>query len=203
MRFLNKLRDYGYRRAVVLVAIRLIQKVRVFYYKKILSDNFPFMDDVKLNQPAQFVGRGSISFTGVGVGVWPSPRYLTSSAYFEARERSAAISIGEGTFLNNGAIIIADRASVSIGKRCLIGLNFNAMDSDFHGLEIESRSNGRYECKSITIEDDVFIGNDVKILKGVKVLSGAVIGSGALVVSDIPRNAVAVGVPAKVIRFLK
>jgi acetyltransferase-like isoleucine patch superfamily enzyme len=41
----------------------------------------------------------------------------------------------------------------------------------------------------------------VTITRGVTIGDNAVIGANAVVTKDIPENAVAVGVPAKVIRF--
>lgn len=54
--------------------------------------------------------------------------------------------------------------------------------------------------KSITIGNDVYIGNNVIILPGVNVGNNVVIGAGAIVTRDIPDNSVAVGVPARVIK---
>ena len=53
----------------------------------------------------------------------------------------------------------------------------------------------------IVVDDDVWIGHHATILTGVHIGQGAVIGAGALVNSDIPPYAIAVGVPAKVIRY--
>ena len=41
----------------------------------------------------------------------------------------------------------------------------------------------------------------MRVLKGVEIGNGAVIGAGSVVAEDIPAYAVAVGVPAKVIRY--
>jgi acetyltransferase-like isoleucine patch superfamily enzyme len=57
--------------------------------------------------------------------------------------------------------------------------------------------------KKIIIRDDVWIGSGAKILAGVKINQGAVIGANAVVTKDIPQNAIAVGVPAKVIKYRK
>ena len=51
------------------------------------------------------------------------------------------------------------------------------------------------------VGNDVWIGRDVTILPSVTIGDGAVIGAGALVNSDIPPYAIAVGVPAKIIRY--
>lgn len=57
------------------------------------------------------------------------------------------------------------------------------------------------ESKHTTIGNDVFIGANVTVLDGVTIGDGAVIGAGAVVVKDIPPYAVAVGVPAKVVKY--
>lgn len=58
-----------------------------------------------------------------------------------------------------------------------------------------------YEQKETIIGNDVWIGCQVVIMSGVKIGDGAVIGAGAVVTKDIPPYAIAVGVPAKIIRY--
>jgi len=48
---------------------------------------------------------------------------------------------------------------------------------------------------------DIWIGHGATVLAGVTIGTGAVIGAGAVVSKDIPPYAVAVGVPARVIKF--
>ena len=50
-----------------------------------------------------------------------------------------------------------------------------------------------------TLEDKVVIGAGAKILGPITVGSGAKIGSNAVVVKDIPKNATAVGIPARLV----
>ncbi|MEP2473675.1 MULTISPECIES: acyltransferase [Rhodobacterales] len=52
---------------------------------------------------------------------------------------------------------------------------------------------------SVHIGSDVWIGAKAIILPGVTIGNGAIIGAGALVRGPIPENAIAVGVPAKVV----
>ena len=52
-----------------------------------------------------------------------------------------------------------------------------------------------------TIGHDVWIGHGVTVIAGVKIGTGACIGSGAVVTKEIPPYAIAVGVPAKVIKY--
>ena len=55
--------------------------------------------------------------------------------------------------------------------------------------------------EDIFIEEDVWIGADSLILRGVVVGRGAVIGANSVVTKSIPRYAVAVGSPARVIKY--
>jgi acetyltransferase-like isoleucine patch superfamily enzyme len=51
------------------------------------------------------------------------------------------------------------------------------------------------------ISNDVWIGANAVVLRGAVIEDGAVIGAGAVVSGNIPAYAIAVGVPAKVLRY--
>ncbi len=57
--------------------------------------------------------------------------------------------------------------------------------------------------KPIVIGKNVWIGAKATILYGVTIGDNAVIGAHAVVTTDIPANAVAVGVPARVVRIVE
>ena len=115
---------------------------------------------------------------------------------------------------------IAKNASIShceIGKFCSVGPNF-CCGLGLHptdGISTSpmfystARQNGISLCKESIYEEmkhtvignDVFIGANVTVLDGVHISDGAVIGAGAVVVDDIPPYGIAVGVPAKVVKF--
>lgn len=184
------------------VLIKLYQGIRIFCYKKLFSLNVPIVNNSKLNQPASFYGKGKIKLNGVEMGVMTSNGFLSGVSYLEARGPEAKIEILEGTFINNSATIIADRSYIRVGKNCLIGTNFTAYDSDFHGMELEDRFTARYEVKPVVIEDDVFIGSNVTILKGVTIGRGAVIGANSVVTKNVGNFEVWAGFPAKFIKTL-
>ncbi|WP_245939973.1 hypothetical protein [Stenomitos frigidus] len=52
---------------------------------------------------------------------------------------------------------------------------------------------------AVTIGSNVAIGSGAKIIRPVSIGNGAQIGANAVVLSDVPANASAVGIPAKVI----
>jgi acetyltransferase-like isoleucine patch superfamily enzyme len=53
----------------------------------------------------------------------------------------------------------------------------------------------------VIIEDDVWIGARAIVLRGVTIGRGAIVGAGSLVTKNIPPYAIAVGSPAKTIKF--
>lgn len=61
-------------------------------------------------------------------------------------------------------------------------------------------TSGIYEVP--VLGDNVNVGAGANIIGPVHIGDNAIIGAGAVVVSDIPENAIAVGVPAKVIKML-
>ena len=63
----------------------------------------------------------------------------------------------------------------------------------------EQRYLDRIKNVSVSIGNDVWIGEDVIIIGGIKINDGAIIGARALVTRDIPAFAKVAGVPAKVI----
>ena len=115
---------------------------------------------------------------------------------------------------------IAKDSSIShctIGKFCSIGPHFCC------GLGIHpttgvstapmfystAKQNGISLCSENKLQEflptnignDVFVGANVTVLDGVQIGNGAVIGAGAVVTKDIPPYGIAVGVPARVVKY--
>jgi serine O-acetyltransferase len=59
---------------------------------------------------------------------------------------------------------------------------------------------GAEKDKAPVLGDRVFVGSGARVLGPVAVGSGARIGANAVVLTDVPENATAVGVPAKVVK---
>ena len=56
-------------------------------------------------------------------------------------------------------------------------------------------------CEAPTIGNDVFIGAGAKVLGAVKIGDRARIAANSLVISDVPPDTTAIGVPAKILRY--
>ena len=93
----------------------------------------------------------------------------------------------------------------SIAPGCKIGQSEHALDciSTSTHIVLDTNEADNFSCikdKTI-IENDVWLGANVIVKQGVHIGNGAVIGAGAVVTKDIPDYAIAVGVPAKVIKY--
>jgi len=109
------------------------------------------------------------------------------------------IHIGANTYINRNTFIDAS-LSIVIGQACAIGPGCYITDHD-HGIDAGlSPLEQPLISKPTQIGDRAWIGANVTILKGVLVGNDAVIGAGSVVTKDVPAGAIAVGVPAKVIR---
>lgn len=98
---------------------------------------------------------------------------------------------------------IADRCSIGLANHSINFLSTSPLfTSKINGTGYSwSDKNFFNEYRKVIVGNDVWIGTRVIIMGGVKIGDGAVIGSGSIVTKDIPAYAVAVGTPAKVIRY--
>lgn len=192
---------YRLQRRLWLSPINRHHRLRVQTYK--LFKDIHYCDShARFNQPALMTGQGRIKLGRCNLGVWPSPYYLNGYIHIEARDATANIEMEDGVWINNNAVIIAERSSIRIGANTLIGTEFTVYDSDFHDLHPERRMAGTHECASVNIGKNVFIGSRVMVMKGVDIGDNSVIASGSVVTKSVPANCIAGGVPARVIRSI-
>jgi acetyltransferase-like isoleucine patch superfamily enzyme len=131
---------------------------------------------------------------------------------------ASKVRIGRGCLLQDaiylragteGGIVIGDRAAlnsfcrifghgrVEIGEDTQIGPGslITTTDHDYQG-QMEA------SFKAVVIGKGVWVGANVTVLPGVEIGDYAVIGAGSVVTRNIPPRAVAVGVPARVIKWV-
>jgi acetyltransferase-like isoleucine patch superfamily enzyme len=73
---------------------------------------------------------------------------------------------------------------------------------DFCRFYIDGANQNNISAKPVIIEDNVFIGACAIILKGVTIGKNSIIGAGSVVVSNVPKNVIVAGNPAKVIKVI-
>lgn len=109
------------------------------------------------------------------------------------------ISVGKNVFINSGCKF-QDQGGITIEDGVLLGHNVTLLTLNHE--EAPSRRQNLHAAP-IVIGRNAWLGANVTVLPGVSIGAGAIIGAGAVVTKNVPPNAVAVGVPAKVIRTVK
>lgn len=110
------------------------------------------------------------------------------------------IRIGARCFANFGLMAL-DVAAISIGDDVQIGPNVQLL-TPTHPVAPAPRR-GKWEAaRPINIEDNVWLGGGAIVMPGVTIGANTVVGAGAVVTRDLPRNVVAVGNPARVLRSI-
>ncbi len=139
-----------------------------------------------------------------------------SEEYFKLMKELFYNQIGENSIVNNKLTVVRPK-NVKIGKNVNIMNGVLMMSAG--GITIEdnvriaanvqliSNNHDPYDryvitCKPILIKEGVWIGAGATILPGVTVGKYAIVGANSVVSKDIPDYAVAVGTPAKVVKYL-
>ena len=125
---------------------------------------------------------------------------IQNYAFFQLTMPNPKVYIGDNSVIGRHCMITAKNMIV-IGENVLMGAYVQVIDHNHRiaaGIPIREQA---AEIGEVIIGNDVWIGAGVKILSNVHIGNGAVIGSNAVVTDDIPANAIAVGVPARVIRY--
>jgi acetyltransferase-like isoleucine patch superfamily enzyme len=117
------------------------------------------------------------------------------------RAHEGEVSIGAKSVLGQECTISAFQ-HVSIGRECIVADRVMLIDFD-HGVVEQDRpirQQGIYK-RDVNVGHNCWIGYGACILRGVTVGDNAIIGTSTVVTKDLPANAVAGGVPARILRM--
>ena len=123
----------------------------------------------------------------------PALRWLSSKVYGALSPVSrfmTGVTLDRLTDMGADVHLIHCEGPISIHPRAKIGKRVGIM----HNVTIGETPDGGVP----TIDDDVFIGVGAVIIGNVHVGAGAQVAANSLVISDVPPNHVAVGVPARI-----
>ncbi|MBX5185139.1 acyltransferase [Rhizobium sp. NZLR5] len=125
---------------------------------------------------------------------------IQDQSFFQLTMPDPKVFIGDNTVIGRRNIITAKNL-IRIGSDVLIGSDVQIIDHS-HGIMRDTPIRlQKAQIGTVEIGDDVWIGVGARILMNVKIGNGAVIGANAVVINDIPEYAIAVGSPAKVVKF--
>lgn len=114
--------------------------------------------------------------------------------------RWGGIELGNNSGFGEGSII---GGNTVVGNNVMIGRELLTIPRNhrFEDISVPMIEQGFTKPSTITIDDDVWIGDRVTILAGVHIHGHSIVGAGAVVTKDVPEYAVVGGVPAKVIYY--
>jgi acetyltransferase EpsM len=124
---------------------------------------------------------------GFGTAIHPSARV------------SRYATVGEGSVVFHQTVV---QAGAAVGKHCIVNtaatVDHDCRLGDFVHISPNVALSGNVE-----VGEGTHIGTGASVIPGIRIGKWCVIGAGAVVVRDIPDHAVAVGVPARVIKTVQ
>lgn len=108
---------------------------------------------------------------------------------------ASGVELGEGVQIMAGAIV---QAGTSLGSNSIV----NTRGTIEHDCNIGAHAHlapGSVLCGSVTVGTESFVGASATVIQGVNIGPRTTVGAGSLVLSDIPGDTTAYGVPAKVV----
>lgn len=130
-----------------------------------------------------------------------SHKLYNKKKFFRARRISEKIKSKTGIEIHPGAkigenVIIDHGDGIVIGETAIIGDNAHI----YQGVSLAGNGNSVNGRRHPKIGKNVLIGAGAKIIGPLNIGDNAKIGAGAVVLQDVPENATAVGVPARIIK---
>ncbi|MFE4525521.1 acyltransferase [Cytobacillus firmus] len=145
--------------------------------------------------------------------------FMSFTRFFEIKRRlliSAGYKIGKGTRIV-GPIYLGSQVNLKIGENCWIGKNLNidgngdvcigdnvdiaphvTINTGGHQIGDRSRRAGKGLRFKTKIGKGSWIGTNVTIVNGSEIEESVVIAAGSVVISNIKKDTLVAGVPAKV-----
>lgn len=147
-----------------------------------------------------FIGPGVVFDVGkegtVKLGRWTWIGHGT-----KLRAHAGTLEIGSKTVVGQECTF-STYESISLGRECIVADRSMFIDFDHAVMLIETpiRQQGLYS-RPVKVGHNVWVGYGACFLRGTTTGNNAIVGTYAVVTKDLPENAVAAGVPAKVVRL--
>lgn len=120
--------------------------------------------------------------------------FFTPPMYIDCGNR---VNLGKNVYANHNLTMMSV-GTITIDDGVMMGPGVGLFTDNHEPNNIRMIS-----TKEIHIKKNAWLGARVNVAPGVTIGENAIIGTGAVVTKDIPDNAVAVGVPARVIKYTK
>lgn len=152
-----------------------------------------------IRRPIYMRGKSSISY-GEGLTTGHACRFDLPGRNIKT------LTIGKYCEIGDNVHIVASE-KVVIGDNCLMASKIFISDTNHGDYSGENQSppelppnDRKLITRSVSIGNNVWIGENVCILPGVKIGNGCIIGANSVVNKDVPDNCIVAGVPATIIK---
>lgn len=120
----------------------------------------------------------------------------------------AFVEIQKNSFIGNNCKISSHTficEGVSIEDDCFVGHNVSFINDKYprSTRNGELQSENDWQVVKTQVKKGASIGTSATILCGVTIGENAIVGAGSVVTKDVPKNAIAAGNPAKLIRKIR
>lgn len=137
---------------------------------------------------------------GIGTNIWSFSHILKGAKI------GSYCNIGECVFIEN-LVIIGNRVTIKNGVQIWDGIEiedevFIGPNATFMNDRFPKSKNNDFRLEKTLVKKGASIGANATILPGIIIGSKALIGAGAVVNRDVPDNAIVVGNPGKIVRFV-
>jgi len=113
---------------------------------------------------------------------------------------NSSVLVGDDASCNHARIIM-DNSEVRLGYDSMLSDEIILQSSDQHGIvDLSCMAITNNRARMIDIGRHVWLGRRCLVMPDCRIGDGAIIGAGAVVTSDIEACAIAVGVPARVVK---
>ena len=170
-------------------------------FKKFRSRGNGAIDQARFREVGEHVifEHGALAFhpenISIGSNVYVGHYAILSGYYKSEMQIGSNVWIGQQCFLHSaGGLVIGDGVGIGPG----VSITTSSHREVPRSFPITA---AEVEFAPVFLEAGCNIGIRAIILPGVRIGRGAQIGAGAVVSQNIPEYAVAVGIPARVIRF--
>lgn len=121
-------------------------------------------------------------------------------AFFQLTKPNPKVIIGDNCVIGRHNMVTAKNL-ISIGNDTIIGAYVQIIDHNHGTGKHRLIRDQPAMIGEVVIGRDVWIGAGAKVLMNSHIGDGAIIGANAVVTGDIPPYAIAVGVPARIVKY--
>ena len=183
--YLNRARVDPGRAVSVLFASLRGQWYKVYYRAR----------GVRFRAGSNFRVFGSLNVRGPGEVIIGDNVVVGAKATPWTYDANARIVIGDNVMM--GATRFGCVREIIIGRDCILG-EASIMDSDFHSIHVDRRSDSApVRTAPVHIAENVWISQGAAILAGTRIGMNSVVSYGAECMRDSPENAIIMGNPAR------